>query len=102
VSFDLDANGILHVTAKDLGTNKEQSIRISSPSKLSKDEVDKFVKQAEQFADEDKKRREEIEAKTSWMDSFMRRRNLSRTMETKSPGMSASPSIAPFPKPKKP
>jgi molecular chaperone DnaK len=63
VSFDIDANGILHVTAKDLGTNKEQSIRISSPSKLSKDEVDKFVKQAEQFADEDKKHREEIEVK---------------------------------------
>lgn len=63
VSFDLDANGILHVTAKDLGTNKEQSIRISSPSKLSKDEVEKFVKQAEQFADEDKKHRDEIEAK---------------------------------------
>jgi len=54
VSFDLDANGILHVTAKDLGTNKEQSIRISSPSKLSKDEVEKFVKQAEQFSEEDK------------------------------------------------
>ncbi len=63
VSFDLDANGILHVTAKDLGTNKEQSIRISSPSKLSKDDVEKFVKQAEQFAEEDKKHREEIEAK---------------------------------------
>ncbi len=63
VSFDLDANGILHVTAKDLGTNKEQSIRISSPSKLSKDEVEKYVKQAEQFADEDKRYREEIEAK---------------------------------------
>src|SRR5258708_23548688 len=63
VSFDLDANGILHVTAKDLGTNKEQSIKISSPSKLSKDEVEKFVKQAEQFADEDKRHREEIEAK---------------------------------------
>jgi len=63
VSFDIDANGILHVTAKDLGTHKEQSIRISSPSKLSKDDVEKFVKQAEQFADEDKKHREEIEAK---------------------------------------
>ncbi len=63
VTFDLDANGILHVTAKDLGTNKEQSIRISSPTKLSKDEVEKFVKQAEQFADDDKKRREQIEAK---------------------------------------
>src|SRR5258708_39385010 len=58
VSFDIDANGILHVTAKDLGSGKEQSIKISSPSKLSKDEVDKFVKQAEQFADEDKKRRD--------------------------------------------
>jgi len=63
VSFDLDANGILHVGAKDLGTGKEQSIRISSPSKLSKDEVEKFVKQAEQFSEEDKKHREEIEAK---------------------------------------
>jgi molecular chaperone DnaK len=63
VSFDLDANGILHVTAKDLGTQKEQSIRIASPSKLSKEEVEKFVKQAEQFADEDKKHREEIETK---------------------------------------
>ena len=70
VSFDLDANGILHVTAKDLGTNKEQSIKISSPSKLSKDEVDKFVKQAEQFADEDKKRKEEIEAKNE-LDSLV-------------------------------
>ena len=63
VSFDIDANGILHVTAKDLGTNKEQSIRISSPSKLSKDDVEKFVKQAEQFSEEDKKYKEEIEAK---------------------------------------
>jgi molecular chaperone DnaK len=70
VSFDLDANGILHVVAKDLGTNKEQSIRISSPSKLSKDEVEKFVKQAEQFAEEDKKRREEIEAKNE-LDSLV-------------------------------
>jgi molecular chaperone DnaK len=63
VSFDLDANGILHVTAKDLGTKKEQSIKISSPSKLSKEEVDKFVKQAEQFSDEDKRHKDEIEAK---------------------------------------
>ena len=63
VSFDIDANGILHVTAKDLGSGKEQSIKISSPSKLSKDEVEKFVKQAEQFASEDKKYKEEIEAK---------------------------------------
>jgi molecular chaperone DnaK len=59
----LDANGILHVTAKDLGTKKEQSIKISSPSKLSKDDVDKFVQQAEQFSDEDKRYKDEIEAK---------------------------------------
>ncbi|MBI3291594.1 MAG: Hsp70 family protein, partial [Elusimicrobia bacterium] len=63
VTFDIDANGILHVTAKDLGTSKEQSIRISAPHKLSKDEVEKYIKQAEQFAEEDTKRREEIEAK---------------------------------------
>src|SRR5262249_13771004 len=63
VTFDLDANGILHVTAKDLGTNKEQSIRISSPSKLAKDAVEKYVKQAQQFAEEDKKTREQVEAK---------------------------------------
>jgi molecular chaperone DnaK len=47
----------LHVTAKDLGTGKEQSIKISSSTKLSKDEIDKFVKEAEQYADDDKKRK---------------------------------------------
>jgi molecular chaperone DnaK len=63
VTFDIDANGILHVRAKDLGTGKEQSIRITSSTKLSKDEVDKYVKQAEQYASEDKRRKEEIEVK---------------------------------------
>ncbi|OGS19334.1 MAG: molecular chaperone DnaK [Elusimicrobia bacterium RIFOXYA2_FULL_50_26] len=63
VTYDIDANGILHVLAKDLGTKKEQSIRITAPNKLSKDEVDKFVKEAEKFSDEDKKRKEEIEVK---------------------------------------
>ncbi|MBN1622359.1 MAG: molecular chaperone DnaK [Endomicrobiales bacterium] len=63
VKFDIDANGILHVHAKDLGTGKEQSIRITSSTKLSKDEVDKYVKEAEKFADEDKKYKEEIEVK---------------------------------------
>ncbi|MBI4063853.1 MAG: molecular chaperone DnaK [Elusimicrobia bacterium] len=63
VTFDIDANGILHVTAKDLGTGKEQSIKVSAPNKLAKDEIDKFVRQAEQFADEDKKRKEVVEAK---------------------------------------
>lgn len=63
VTFDIDASGILHVTAKDLGTGKEQSIKITSSTKLSKDEIDKFVKEAEQYADDDKKRKEEIEVK---------------------------------------
>ncbi len=63
VAFDIDANGIVHVSAKDLGTGKEQSIRISAPDKLSKDEIEKMVKQAEQFADADKKRKEMVEAK---------------------------------------
>ena len=63
VAFDIDANGIVHVSAKDLGTKKEQSIRITAPEKLSKDEIEKMVKQAEQFADADKKRQELAEAK---------------------------------------
>jgi molecular chaperone DnaK len=61
VSFDIDANGIVHVSAKDLGTGKEQSIKITAPKKLSKEEIDKFVKEAEKFAAEDEKRREQVE-----------------------------------------
>src|SRR5690625_2662491 len=61
VSFDIDANGIVNVRAKDLGTNKEQSITIQSSSGLSDEEVEKMVKDAEENAEEDKKRREEIE-----------------------------------------
>jgi len=61
VVFDIDANGIVHVTAKDLGTNKEQTIRITAPKKLSKEEIEKMVKDAEKFAAEDEKRREEVE-----------------------------------------
>ena len=63
VTFDIDANGILHVSAKDKGTGKEQSIKISSSTKLSKDDIDKYVKEAEQYASEDAKRKEEIEAR---------------------------------------
>jgi len=63
VTFDIDANGILQVHAKDLGTGKAQHITISAPNKLSKDDIDKFVKQAEQFADADKKYKEKVEAK---------------------------------------
>lgn len=63
VTFDIDANGIVNVQAKDLGTGKEQKITISSSTNMSKDEIDKAVKEAEQFAAEDKKRREEVDTK---------------------------------------
>ena len=63
VTFDIDANGILQVHAKDLGTGKAQHITISAPNKLSKDDIDKFMKQAEQFADADKQYKEKVEAK---------------------------------------
>jgi len=62
VAFDIDANGIVHVSAKDLGTGKEQSIRITAPKKLSKEEIEKMVKDAEKFAGDDAKKKEEIEA----------------------------------------
>ncbi|HLF54425.1 MAG TPA: Hsp70 family protein, partial [Candidatus Nanoarchaeia archaeon] len=61
VTFDIDANGILSVTAKDLGTSKEQSMRITAPNKLDTAEVERMRKQAEEFAEQDKKRKEEIE-----------------------------------------
>jgi len=61
VSFDIDKDGIVHVSAKDLGTGKEQSIRISAPKKLNKEEIEKMVKEAEQYAEQDKKKKEEVE-----------------------------------------
>ncbi len=63
VTFDIDANGIVNVHAKDLGTGKEQKITITSSTNMSKEEIDRAVKNAEQFAEEDKKRREEVETK---------------------------------------
>jgi molecular chaperone DnaK len=63
VTFDIDANGIVNVSAKDLGTQKEQKITITASSGLSKEEVDKMMREAESHAEEDKKRREEIEAR---------------------------------------
>ncbi|MDR1272701.1 MAG: molecular chaperone DnaK [Clostridiales Family XIII bacterium] len=63
VTFDIDVNGIVNVSAKDLGTGKEQSITISSSNKLSEDEINAKVREAEQYADEDKKRKEDIEVK---------------------------------------
>jgi molecular chaperone DnaK len=63
VTFDIDANGIVHVAAKDLGTNKEQSIKITASSGLSKDEIDKMVKEAQEHSEEDKRRKQVIEAR---------------------------------------
>ena len=63
VTFDIDANGIVNVSAKDLGTGKEQHISITASTNMSKEDIDKAVKEAEAFAEEDKKRKEEVDAK---------------------------------------
>ena len=63
VTFDIDANGIVNVSAKDLATSKEQSIQITASSGLSKEDIDKLVKDAELHADEDKKKKEQVEAR---------------------------------------
>lgn len=65
VTFDIDANGIVNVSAKDLGTGKEQHISITASTNMSKDDIDKAVKEAEAFAAEDKKKKEEVEARNS-------------------------------------
>jgi molecular chaperone DnaK len=65
VTFDIDANGIVHVSAKDLGTGKEQSMTITGGSALPKDDIERMMRDAEQYADEDKKRREEAETRNS-------------------------------------
>ena len=65
VTFDIDANGIVNVSAKDLGTGREQHITISSSSNMSKEDIDQAVKAAEQYAEEDKKRREEVDTKNN-------------------------------------
>ena len=65
VTFDIDANGIVHVSAKDLGTGKEQQITITSSSNMSKEDIDKAVKEAEQYAAEDQKRKEEVDTRNN-------------------------------------
>ena len=65
VTFDIDANGIVNVSAKDLGTGKEQHITITSSTNMSKEDVEKAVKEAEQYAAEDKKKREEVDVKNA-------------------------------------
>jgi molecular chaperone DnaK len=70
VTFDIDANGILNVTAKDLGTGKEQAIKITAKSGLTEDEIKKMVRDAEVHADDDKKKRETIAARNN-LDNFV-------------------------------
>ena len=65
VTFDIDANGIVNVSAKDLGTNKEQKITITASTNLSEDEINKAVKEAEQYAEEDKKKREVVDSRNN-------------------------------------
>ena len=65
VTFDIDQNGIVHVTAKDLGTGKEQDIKITASTNMSKEDINKAVKEAEQYAEDDKKRREEVDTKNN-------------------------------------
>ena len=65
VTFDIDANGIVHVSAKDLGTGKEQSISITSSTNMSKEDIEKAVNEAAQYAEEDKKRKEEVDVRNS-------------------------------------
>ena len=76
VTFDIDANGIVHVSAKDLATNKEQGMTITGGSGLSKDEIDRMMKDAEAHADEDKKRRDEAEIRNSAEASAVRDREV--------------------------
>ncbi len=79
VTFDIDANGIVNVSAKDLGTGKQQQITISGSTALTDDEVDRMVKDAEAHAEEDKVRKEEVEVRNRDGDGDLRRREAPRT-----------------------
>ena len=83
VTFDIDANGILHVSAKDLATGKEQKITITASTGMSEAEIQKMVKDAEPHADEDKKKKEEIEHGTSWTTSSTERKRRLTTAGTR-------------------
>ncbi len=86
VTFDIDANGIVNVSAKDLGTGKEQHITITSSTNMSKDDIDKAVREAEQFAAEDAKRKEEVDIRNQARpDGVTRPKRPWRTWATRSP-----------------
>jgi molecular chaperone DnaK len=90
VTFDIDANGIVHVSAKDLGTGKEQSIKITASSGLSDDEIQRLIREAEMHADEDKKRRELVETRNQ-ADSIIYscEKNLNENKDKLDPGLKA-------------
>jgi len=90
VTFDIDANGILHVNAKDLGTGKEQKITITASSGLSKDEIEKMKKDAEAHAEEDKQKREEIETRNEADNSLYRSEKMLKDNADKISGDSKS------------
>lgn len=92
VTFDIDANGIVNVSAKDLGTGKEQKITISNSTSMSKEDIDKAVKEAEQFAAEDKKRREAVDAKNEAENMFIRQKSSSAKAVTRFPRMTRTQS----------
>jgi molecular chaperone DnaK len=83
VTFDIDANGILNVSAKDLATSKEQKITITASTKLAKEEIEKMVKQAEQFAAEDQKRKEEVELRNNADNMIYQAERLSKELAAK-------------------
>jgi molecular chaperone DnaK len=86
VSFDIDANGIMHVTAKDLGTGKEQKMTVTGGSSLPKDEVDRMRQEAEQYADEDHRRREAAETRNQGEQLVYQTEKFLKDNEDKVPG----------------
>ncbi|MFH8737568.1 Hsp70 family protein, partial [Streptomyces sp. NPDC017964] len=86
VAFDIDANGIMHVTAKDLGTGKEQKMTVTGGSSLPKDEVDRMRQEAEQYADEDHRRREAAETRNQGEQLVYQTEKFLKDNEDKVPG----------------
>ncbi|MEU7563053.1 Hsp70 family protein, partial [Streptomyces eurythermus] len=86
VSFDIDANGIMHVTAKDLGTGKEQKMTVTGGSSLPKDEVDRMREEAERYAEEDHKRREAAETRNQGEQLVYQTEKFLKDNEDKVPG----------------
>ncbi|MFE1415992.1 Hsp70 family protein, partial [Streptomyces sp. NPDC058746] len=85
VSFDIDANGIMHVTAKDLGTGKEQKMTVTGGSSLPRQDIDRMVREAEQHAEEDRRRKEEAETRNSAEQLVYQTEKLLRDNEAKIP-----------------